>query len=240
MSGPSYEIAIVAHTDRREQAYKLMGDTNASHMAMDDGRFGAGQNHLLAWDWLNKRSAADWAIVLEDDAIPCESFHDQLEMSLAVAPSSLVSLYLGRARPPHVQDSIASVIVDPKDPCWLMSDMLYHHVGVAVSRQWVGQMTDGATHLIRRYPIDEAIGRWAQSRRIRISYTNPSLVDHRWDQLTVIKYRALDGTEDLVERKVDKQSPRRAWRFGPRSEWDDSFAVIPPPVPLGDNRFIPF
>ena len=235
-----HRTVIVGHYDRRHQAWNLFEQVNAIRMFMDDGRLGAGPNHLNAWQWLSTHNLREWSVVLEDDALPVPGFEDQVRRALAQAPTPVVSLYLGRSRPPHWQDSIARVIADPADPCWLMSDHLLHHVGVAVKTRVLPEMVDSVHRILNKYPIDEAIGRWAHLKRVPIAYTNPSLVDHRWDQLSVIKWRAHNGEEDLVEREVDTKNPRKAWRVGGRTNWESSRLEIPNPMSIGNGYYSSF
>ena len=178
-------------------------------MSLDNGNLGCGGNHRKVWRHLAKRHAAhaDWLILLEDDAVPVEGFRDQLEQALAVAPTSVVSLYLGRKRPPHLQFMIEPAIkrADDADASWLVSRQLLHAVGLAVRSSIVEDML--AT-IDEELPIDEAINGWANKRRYRIGYSFPSLVDHA------------DGETLLQHRDGQAREPGRvAWRAGARDTW---------------------
>lgn len=229
-----HQVVIVGHYARRHQAWKLFEEVNATRMFMDDGHLGAGENHLNAWHWLSKNNLRNWSVVLEDDALPVPNFREQLQMALAQASKDavVVSLYLGRSRPPQWQDSIARVIAHPADPCWFFARDLLHHVGVAIRTHELPVMVHGVHQVLRHYPIDEAIGRWAGTQtmnEVPIAYTNPSLVDHRWDQPSVITERMHDGHVDATDRPIDPKAPRKAWRVGGRTNWTDSVMVIPTP-----------
>lgn len=91
-------VAIVAHKERKAQAVKLADLVDADHISMDMGDKGAGKNHRDAWTW-HQHHYSDWSVTLEDDAVPCKDFRQELEKALTVAPTHLVSLYLGKVKP---------------------------------------------------------------------------------------------------------------------------------------------
>ena len=205
----TYAIGIVAHVARAEEAHKLMGDVRAVYMSLDNGTFGCHGNHKIIWRYLAERHGphVEWLVVLEDDAIPCDDFNGQLNQALAFTTAPIVSLYLGKLRPPHVQYMIAPAIdrAQKADASFIVSRHLLHAVGLAIRAD---QVPDMLTNLDDTLPIDEAIERWANQRRYRIAYTFPSLVDHT------------DGETLLQHRDGSKREPGRvAWQFGSRTEW---------------------
>lgn len=223
-------IGIVAHYSRHERATRLADIVGAEVVAVDQGGMGAGSNHEVCYDWLAESQSA-WTVVLEDDAMPVRGFVGQLEQVLRAAPSPLVSLYLGRGRPPHWQIPIAQVIT--QDANFLLGSELLHHVAVAIRTPLV----PGMLRFIRadpdyaagKLPIDEAIGRWArQAAKVPVSYAHPSIVNHNHDLPTVIKrHLSQHRTED---GKRGRKHIRRAWAFGTRPQWGQTTAVIPDPV----------
>ena len=221
---PPIPTAIVAHPDRTAAAERLADAVAAEAILWDDGCFGAGANHLRAWRWL-AQSSGSWSVVLEDDAVPVAHFRRQLPQALDVAPSGIVSLYLGRGRPPQWQPCIGAVMAPlGRDPHWLSAPSLLHHVGVAIRTELLaGMLATVPRHLVN-LPIDEAIGVWARSRRIPISYARPSLVDHADDDPLIGERH--DGqpraTGEIFEKRV-------AWVTGTRPRWGRD--VIPMPLP---------
>jgi len=191
-------IGIVGHTSRHQQVLNLAGTIGAEHVSIDDGTLGCNRNHLKVWTHLAEHSTSEWATVLEDDAIPCDNFRDQLDQALAVAPTPIVSLYLGRQRPYGYQDRIAAAI--NTDACWLLAPRLLHAVAVAIRTNLLADML---TTLPTNIPIDRAISAWAPHT---VAYTNPSLVDHR------------DGTP-VAHPTGTRQPGRIAWRTGTRTAW---------------------
>lgn len=222
-------IAVVTHVDRMDAGWALADQVNAKFIALDPGRFGAGHNHLRAWEWLS-HNADEWSIVLEDDAQPVEGFLDQVDMALQVAPSPVVSLYLGQGRPQHWQGSIAIAmgrLAHEEDACWLMGTELLHHVGVAIKTSLLPLMIDNVKYALdEQIPIDFAIGAWVRKMGLKVAYSHPSLVNHD-DQLPT-----------LVHDLEEPRQRRRAWVCDTRDEWDLSSYDIPPLKQLEDGRFI--
>lgn len=219
-------IAVVAHLSRGVQAEHLADDVGATYVAYDDGARGAGPNHVACWEWLEE-SNREWGVVLEDDAVPVKDFVDNLDVVLKNSPSPIVSLYLGRGRPPHWQPQIMRVMARPES--FLMAPTLLHHVGVALRTSCIPLMLDylsvcGAYQL-GQLPIDEAIGGWVKKMGWQVAYCHPSIVDHR-DQEPVISHRVTGyGADDPAKR----DQKRVAWMFGTR-EWDGSSVDIPCPT----------
>lgn len=206
-------LAIVAHTKRAEQAHHLMETVGAAYMTIDNGQLKAEGNHLKAWTWLNNNSHDEWSIVLEDDAVPVHGFRQQLNQALATAPTpTVVSLYMGRKRPPHWQNHLkeaASKAVET-DACWITGTHLLHGVGIAIKTELIGDMLTHTT--TTRYPWDYRVAAWALNRKHPIHYTWPSLVEHA-------------DTPSVITQHPDKmpRTPgRTAWCAAPRQQWNSN------------------
>ena len=156
-----------------------------------------------------------WSVVLEDDAIPVENFRPQLDEALDNAPTPIVSLYLGRKRPPHLQDFIRQAIhhADQQDACYITATAMLHAVGVAIRTDLVQPMLD-ATESVAP-PWDYTIGTWAQAEHHTISYLVPSLVDH-----------ADDDTLITHPDKMPRAKGRTAWRTGTRTNWTTTAVTL--------------
>ncbi|QPX62799.1 glycosyltransferase [Mycobacterium phage Plumbus] len=195
----NHTIGIVAHTKRAEQAHRLMETVGAAYMSIDNGTLGCESNHRKVWQHLTRHNT-DWLVVLEDDAIPCNNFRDQLDAALAVAPSPVVSLYLGRERPREYQQRIAKAADTTAH--WLTCRRLLHAVGIAIHAALVPNMLN---NLPNGKPIDEAISAWARRQSHTIAYTWPSLVDH--------------ADEPSLTGRRGPATGRVAWRHGGRDWW---------------------
>lgn len=207
MLGLSHNIGVVAHLERADQAHKLMDALPAAYMSMDNGSLGCEANHRKAWTYLAGKKT-EWGVVLEDDALPVTNFREQAEQALAVAPSPIVSFYLGRHRPPHWQSTIhqATDKASADDACFITSTHLLHAVAVAIRTDLIADMLTHTETSVR--PWDYAIAAWAVDGDISVSYTWPSLVDHQ-DGPTVVKHP--DGKA--------RTPGRVAWRVGVRDTW---------------------
>jgi GR25 family glycosyltransferase involved in LPS biosynthesis len=204
----SSTLGIVAHIKRVAMTEKLADQTGAQIISYDDGTLGCTLNHLNTWKRLSDETT-DWKIVLEDDAVPVDGFQDQLAQALEVAPTGIVSLYLGRLRPPQYQYMIQPAITraEASGAHWLVSRQLLHAVGIAVRADLVDDML---THLDGETPIDEAINAWVNRKFYRVAYSYPSLVDHA-DTETLIAHR--DGQH--------REPGRVAWKTGTRDHWEN-------------------
>jgi hypothetical protein len=208
----SVSIGVVAHQDRLIDAWDLAHVTCASFLSVDNGDLGVSGNHSKVWHYL-AAEPSDWSVVLEDDAIVCDGFLEQLNMVLAVAPSDIVGLYLGTSYPPAWQQFIEHVQPDPSH--WAMAVNLIHGVGTCVRSRLVPDMCKWIDGFSSDYPVDAAISEWARAHGIQIGYTRPSLVNHK-DGPTLI-----DPTKRTVDTEV-RDKPRRAWQFGTRDDWSTS------------------
>jgi hypothetical protein len=204
-------VAIVAHTARAPMAEALAAAVNADWVSIDDGRLGAEGNHHAVWAWHTANPAA-WHVTLEDDCLPVDGFRDQLAQALAVAPTPIVSLYLGRQRPAWWQQRIGAAIkqAEQEDARWIVSTDLLHAVGVAIRGDLIADMP-----ALHNLPVDEALNCWAHQTGHRIAYTVPSLIDH------------LDGPTVINHQDGDPRPPGRiAWQTGTAVAWDGSWVAM--------------
>ncbi len=231
MSG-LFSIGIVAHHSRWLRAGKLAEHLDADVVAVDyDGRVGAGRNHERCYEWLAE-TGSPWSVLLEDDAVPVRRFRDQLTQVLTAAPAEagLLSLYLGRWRPPHWQPSIAQVI--SRDEHFLSASELLHHVAVAIRTPLIPVMLAhiraDRRYQVGRLPIDEAIGDFARTAGMPVLYSHPSIVNHDTKMPTVIGRHVSQHPTETGQRPASEL--RQAWAFGTRPSWQDSRAAIPEPA----------
>jgi len=206
---PDPLFIVIAHPARKRAAEALISVLKADSSWDTDGS-GCEANHRRAWEWAADQDDPDrWVVFVEDDVALVRGFIGQVRRALAVAPSELVSFYLGRGRPPHWQLPIAKAITTLPGPdvCWLSAPELF-------SAQCYAMPVHRARGLARTHrrsmPCDEHISRWARNRRLRVCYSWPSLVDHREDMVPLITERA-DG-QPRIERRV-------AWNVGIRGRW---------------------
>jgi len=172
----------------------------ADQVVWDTDGVGSNRNHARAW-----RAAANtdapWTAVVEDDAIPVDDCLTQLPAMLSHAPTRIVSAYLGSGRPEKYQPAIRDALA--RDPQWIISTDLLHHVAVFTTPQLALQFADLLDS--SPWPCDSAIGFWARKNRHPISYCVPSLFDH-------------SDPQPLITDRHVTEVPRHAWRTGGR-DW---------------------
>lgn len=223
-------IGIVAHHSRKRRAESLAKILDAEVVAMDsDGKLGAGRNHERCYEWLAE-ATEPWSLILEDDAVPVKNFRFQAARALSSSPTDILSLYLGRNRPPHWQPSIARVIGG--DHHYLVASELLHHVAVAIRTPMIpallAHLRNDTAYTRGKLPIDEAVGRFARTGKIPIGYVHPSLVNHDATLPTAITTHVSQHPHETGRRSV--KAPRQAWAFGVRRQWSGgSVATIPDP-----------
>lgn len=211
------KIGIVAHTARLETLNVLLGLAEPDLVSYDDGTLGATRNHRRTWEELLALAynADEWVLVLEDDAMVGPKFRHQVERALEYAPTEVVSLYLGRKRPSHLQSRLQSAvqIAEREDAHWILHESPVFGVAVAMRAKLIEDMLSHTKFL--RMPFDDAIGRWCRESGPygrAAAFTWPSLVDHA-DGPSVIKRHSDGQTRQEGEGRV-------AWRTGARSTWN--------------------
>lgn len=207
-------IGVVGHVDRQSQITYLTREIAPEVIEVDDGTLGAAGNHAATLLALS-RTSADWLLLLEDDARPVENFRYQVGQALEVAPSHLVSFYLGTGYPQQWQGRILEALAH--DTCWIMCDRLLHGVCYAVHRDDVDSLIVRIMDLSRRrYGTDDAISKWALETGVPVSYASTSQVDHE-DSPSVHRVRYALG-----HISHHRNRPRHAHRFGICETWTDS------------------
>lgn len=228
-----FAIAIVGHPARAKPALELVERVGAEAVTWDDTGIGCAENHLRAMEWL-EGSDAEWAVILEDDAVPVLGFRRQLSAALAACPTPVCSLYLGTGRPPHWQPSVAQMEgahrlgVSPDVP-WFTAPELLHGVGYAVRRELLWSLRRVVRRRVTKNgePVDEAVSAWLKARGAECSYSRPSLVDHA-DTPTLLAEHPTRHKGD--PDRVGRAEVRRAWRVGCRDVWSPDSLPLPPPV----------
>ncbi|WP_082994503.1 hypothetical protein [Mycobacterium sp. 1245801.1] len=214
----SHTVGVVGHISRAEMVDYLADRVRPEVVSIDDGALGCEGNHRAVWRQLAANYPhSHWTVVLEDDALPVDDFDCQLEAALKVSPSPVVSLYLGRMRPPQYQSAISARVAADQDAHWFVGNRLLHAVGVAVRTGLVDAMlTYTSLPHACRLPIDEAISRWVIAQGMSVAYTWPSLVDHADEPTVIARHR--DG--------APRPPGRVAWRTGQRATWCGHAAAL--------------
>lgn len=174
---------------RDEQLKKLLERVPLALVMGDPNRKGAWWNARRCWqDGIELE--ADWIVVLNDDALPCEGFAEVAEKALA-------------ARDPR--DPVCFYTAHPKAAEVLPAHWYTTHddlvgVGCALSRQsaiefleWVDRnpgMSD--------FSDDGQINLWAMATGLLIHTTVPSLVDHQLPDESMVTWSSPDARTAVV------------------------------------------
>ncbi|WP_074133279.1 glycosyltransferase family 25 protein [Mycolicibacterium houstonense] len=194
----THHTAIVAHLTRSAAAHQLMEEASATFASFDNGTRGCSGNHRRCLEWASTKDA-EWAVILEDDAILCDNWADNLSHALELAPAPILSFYLGTSYPIQWQRFIRQAATKATDnnAAWIIGEQLLHAVAYAIR---VEHIPDLLAHKSKA-PIDEAITEWARANGHMVAYTWPSMVEHR-DEPT------------LVTHQHANNKPRKAWQHG--------------------------
>lgn len=188
---------------------RLADLVGANFLTVDDGSLGCTRNHTNAWR-RHAEAPAEWNLNLEDDAVPVDMFRDQLEKALNVAPSPIVSLYLGGG---YIGDHLTRALLEnaqAMDAHWAVTPgAVLHAVALAVREDILSPMIEFLNGKTRA--VDSMLSSWAVRNSYQISYSIPSLVDHADEKSLVTKYR---------------RSPRRAFKTGRREEWSSKLILM--------------
>lgn len=204
-------IGIVAHTSRADQAKALAHTVKATYTSIDGGTpgstgfLGCDDNHDHVLRQLSHYPST-WTVILEDDAVPVDEFRDQLESALPLSPAPIVSLYLGKMRPPQHQADIRAAVeaADAEDVDWIIATRLFHAVGYAIKTELIPSLLG---HL-SNWPVDQHISEWALQRGHTVAYTWPSLVDHA-DHDTIVNHP--DGQPRTPGRVAYRTATKPRW-----------------------------
>ena len=195
-------IGVISDTRRKDMGTRLADLVDADFLSVDDGSLGCTQNHARAWR-RHAENPADWNLNLEDDAVPVENFREQLDKALKVAPTPIVSFYLGGG---YIGDYLTKALLDDAvafGAHWAVTHgAILHAVALAVRQEMLAPMIE---HLgTDNQPVDSMLSSWALTNSYEIGYSIPSLVDHADEKSLVTKYR---------------RTPRKAILVGQHEQW---------------------
>lgn len=206
---------IVTHPTRLEQATNLAHTVNGIRV-IDDHNHGCATNHdrALAQAITAHGHTDGWIVILEDDAIPCHDWHNQLHAALKACPTRIASLYLGTNYPTRGQAAIQQAV--NTDANWIIHPYLRHAVGYAIKADLAPRILQSVTH--RYGEADKRLCATARELWEPIAYSNPSLVDHA-DHTPVI-------THLPTGQQRRRTKPRVAHQHGTRDHWTSDSITI--------------
>lgn len=167
-------LAIMAHPSRAAQVAELEAQLPAAQVVWDEigSRWDTGRRSMLAYD-----AAADFHCVVQDDAVLCDNFIEQVQAALATVGAGPVAFYLGRSYLAGWPTALLLRRARAKGASWIQGPGPHWGVAVAVRTSEIAAMVawcDGST--IQNYDLRMA-AYWKARGRL-CSYSVPCLVDH--------------------------------------------------------------
>lgn len=166
--------------------------------------------------WMLADPAADWHVLIQDDAILCPDFLAGMEVALDHVPAdAVVSPYLGTGRTVPIRWEALARAADTTVASWVRSHKLMWGVCIALPVAAIPEM-------IRRSDTragitdDMRVAGWAEHTGREVWYPWPSLVDHRLVP-SLTKHRARDRVA-------------RRWHSGSALHLDWSGEVVTDPL----------
>lgn len=179
-------VSIMGHPDRGQEVANLLTDLDALETPISLDQEGAPSgDHDRVWRnaraaWLLHDPAADWHVLLQDDAVVCPDFLAGLAAALDVVPqtNAIVSPYLGQGRNVSPRWSRLGKQADAAGAAWVVAQKLMWGVCIAIPTAYIGEMIAFAD---RRpgVPDDMRVAGWVTRTCREVWYPWPSLVDHR-------------------------------------------------------------
>lgn len=182
---PTMSVSIMAHPKRAEWVGELEEFFGGCPVAMDDGR-GLIANGRAAWELHDPE--ADYHLVIQDDAVPCDDFLTEARNHLATleVPGAMSFYFSGKR---HFKR-----IAEGRMERGKARGRLRWGPAIALPTSWIPAMLrhyDGGT----RAQYDARIGDWLKHAGVACSYPLPSLVEHRGTE-------SLLGNEHRGERRA--------------------------------------
>lgn len=144
------------------------------------------------WDtcrraWLAHDRSADYALVIQDDAIVCKNFRKKaLAVLEAQGKEYMTAFYAGGMAKAGVRHALM------RGDDHFVSAMIFNEVALCIPTERIEEMVSFCDD--RDAQDDHLIQKWLQLRRVKVWYPVPSLVDHRTDVVSI--YRSNLGRSD--------------------------------------------
>lgn len=176
-------VSIMAHPDRAHHVETLQAALGARVPVGWDEEGPPRRDPDRIWRtarraWELRDPAADWHLLLQDDAIVAANLLDELPGALEQVPQrAVVSLYLGDGRPLSATWGQVTAEAQNVGASWIVAPRVMWGVGVLVRTAMIPDMLSWCD---RQHGIadDMRVGRWGQRSRLETWYTWPCLVDH--------------------------------------------------------------
>lgn len=209
-------IGIAGHVSRESMALELKDRVQADVLNVDSTRgdhiesvIACANNHLTVLERLHAACDDEWAIVLEDDALPVDDFRVHASEALRNAPEPAVGFYIGRVTATERNERSRQLALD-SGVAWLRANHLISAVAYAISPEVLTDVIRFYRTLPPEATVEARLTQWATNRRSggtwpRFAYTVPAIVDH-------------SDCDSIIFENADTPM-RRAWRVGVPPNW---------------------
>lgn len=173
MAAAKYSISIMAHPCRRRLIPNLLLSLQpvSTRIAWDK------KNNI--WDtckraWMLHDPAADYHLVLQDDAVICKDFHSRLSHILNTSSrlkNFVVSLYIGNRNRFKAE-------VDKFKPAGgiLIKENIHHEIALIFPVHLINEMISYVDAL--NPETDKAINEYVRKKNLKVLIPLPTLIDH--------------------------------------------------------------
>lgn len=222
--------SIMAHPDRTEFVEELADSLDREVPVFWDPFGPPSGNGDRVWSvareaWQMYDPAANFHVLIQDDALVCRDYLAGLEVALEHVPDyALVSMYFGRGRNVPARWATMAEEAQATGASWVRSFTLMWGVSLAVPTRFIPDMIKWCDRKAGM-PDDMRVGKWFQSQKIDTWYTWPSLVDHRTapsltkhcpvERVAVLHHQG--SALDLNWSGLTVMDPMIIRRWGPRS-----------------------
>lgn len=187
---------MMAHPDRASFVRQLRTGLDYPVSVYWDQEGPASGNADRVWRtareaWLLFDPAADYHVLIQDDAVPCAGLLAGIGEALEyVTPGSVLSPYLGTGRMAPARWDTLERMANASGASFVKGERVMWGVCLAVPTCDIPGMIEWCD---RRsgVPDDMRVGAWAQRENREVWYTWPSLVNHRTVP-SLTKHKALD------------------------------------------------
>lgn len=129
--------------------------------------------------WLLHDPAADFHLLLQDDALPAADLLAGLELALEhVPPDAVASAYLGKGGSASARWHRLAADADRRGASFVVSAKLMWGVAIILPVGRITEMIDRADRMAQ-VTDDMRVAGWAERTKTDVWYTWPPLVDHR-------------------------------------------------------------
>lgn len=141
--------------------------------------------------WQLADPAADWHVLIQDDAWPSPDFLAGLESALEHVPDdATVSAYLGKGGAAGLRWTRLAAEAERRGASFAVSSSLMWGVAICLPVRLIPEMIETADRMAG-VPDDMRVAGWTKKRRAPVWYPWPSLVDHR-PVPSITKHHAAD------------------------------------------------